>query len=86
LRTEKIGAAGELLGLAGGFVPFSKTAADRKAVGDPRPSISQRYPTWAEYRTAYQAAAEKLVADRYLLPEDLPRVMALCEALQATVE
>ena len=79
LRSEAIGAPGELLSLAGAYIPFDKTAADRKASGDPRPALLERYKGFEDYRAQYQAAAEKLVADRYLLPEDLSRAMALCE-------
>jgi hypothetical protein len=79
LRSETIGAPGELLSLAGGFLPFAKTAEQRKSSGDPRPALLERYKDFADYRAQYQAAAEKLVAERYLLPEDLPRAMALYE-------
>jgi hypothetical protein len=86
LRSEAIGAPGELLSLAGGFIPFAKTAADRKASGDPRPALLERYKDFADYRARYQTAAEKLVAERYLLPEDLPRAMALCEKFRPAFE
>ena len=86
LRSEAIGAPRELLSLAGGYIPFAKTLTDRKASGDPRPALLERYKSFADYRAQYQAAAEKLVAERYLLPEDLPRAMALCEKFQASFE
>ena len=86
LRSEAIGAPGELLSLAGAYIPFAKTAADRKASGDPRPALLERYQSFADYRAQYQAAAEKLVAERYLLPEDLPRAMALCEKFRSAFE
>jgi hypothetical protein len=86
LRSEAIGASGELLSLAGGYIPFAKTSADRKAAGDPRPALLERYKDFADYRAQYQAAAEKLVAERYLLPEDLPRAMALCEKFRPAFE
>jgi hypothetical protein len=86
LRGDAIGAPGELLSLSGGFIPFAKTAADRKASGDPRPALLERYKNFADYRAQYQAAAEKLVAERFLLPEDLPRAMALCEKFRPAFE
>jgi hypothetical protein len=86
LRSEAIGAPGELLSLAGGYIPFAKTAANRKAAGDPRPALLERYKSFADYRDQYEAAAEKLVAERYLLPEDLPRAMALCEKFRPAFE
>jgi hypothetical protein len=79
LRADSIGAPGELLNLAGGYIPFSKTAEERKQHGDPRPALLERFKNFDDYRAQYQAAAEKLVEQRYLLPEDLPRAMALCD-------
>ena len=60
-------------GLAGWSVPFAKTKADREASGDPRPSISERYESRDDYITQTRAAAETLVADGYLLQEDVER-------------
>lgn len=78
LRNESIGAAGELLSLQGGFIPFAKTEAERKSANDPRKSVAELYISYAEYERQYLAAADKLVAERYLLSEDLPRLKALC--------
>ena len=79
LRDESIGAAGELLSLQGGYIPFAKTKADRERTGDPRPALLERYRDFADYQTQYLAAAEKLARERYLLTEDLPRLKALTE-------
>jgi hypothetical protein len=79
LRHESIGAAGELLSLQGGYIPFAKDAAARAATKDPRPSIAERYKSYGDYERRYLEAAEKLVGERYLLAEDLPRLKALCE-------
>ena len=54
----------------GGFVPFAKTKAERVAANDPRPSIEERYPTFASFYFAAAAAVNRLVAQRYLLPAD----------------
>ncbi|MBV9136059.1 MAG: hypothetical protein JO357_03280, partial [Hyphomicrobiales bacterium] len=56
--------------LQGSFIPFAATRAERLAVGDPRPSIEERYPTKDVYLAAFKKAADGLVAKRYLLPED----------------
>ena len=57
--------------LAGSYRPFAKTAAERQARGDPRPSIEERYPGGInEYTTRIRQAARALVADRLLLEED----------------
>jgi len=59
-----------LCNLQGSFIPFAATRAEREATGDPRPSLEERYPTRDVYLAAFRAAADRLVADRFLLPED----------------
>ena len=71
LRSPAIGAPDELLRLTGGYLPFAKTAAEREAAGDPRPSVAERYRDFDEYLERYMTAAEALVAQRFLLPEHL---------------
>jgi hypothetical protein len=79
MRSASIGAEGELLGLQGGYIPFAKTKAERESAGDPRPALLERYRDFGDYQRQLMAAAEKLLADRYLLAEDLPRIKALSE-------
>jgi hypothetical protein len=54
----------------GSFIPFAVTKEQRIAVGDPRPSLEERYGTHSRYVAAVEAAANRLVAERFLLPED----------------
>jgi hypothetical protein len=56
--------------LQGSFVPFAATKAERTAIGDPRPSIEERYATNADYVTMVRRAADSLVKERLLLPDD----------------
>jgi hypothetical protein len=77
LRAPEVGAENELLALTGGYLPFARTPADRAAAGDPRPSLAERYPDFAAYQAEFEAAARRLVTDRYLLEEDLPRLLQL---------
>lgn len=70
----------ELCGIQGTFIPFAKTQTEREATGDPRPSLEERYGNHAGYVGAVQAAAGRLVAQRFLLPEDAERLIA--EALR----
>lgn len=56
--------------LAGSFVPFARTRQERLEIGDPRPSIEERYPSREAYVATVKAAADRLVAARYLLPAD----------------
>ena len=54
----------------GSFIPFATTKAERLASGDPRLSLEERYGTHRRYVQAVETAAQQLVADRLLLPED----------------
>jgi Alpha/beta hydrolase domain len=55
-------------------MPFPATQAERKASGDPRRSIEERYPSKEDYLRRVKQAAEALVEQGYLLAEDLPTV------------
>lgn len=79
LRDASIGAKGELLGVQGSYIPFAKTKAARESTGDPRSSLLERYRDFNDYQRQFLSAAEKLVAQRYLLPEDLPRLKSLSD-------
>lgn len=50
------------------YVP--KTAAERAASGDPRPSVEERYPSFGQYHSAVMRAIDGLVKDRLMLCED----------------
>jgi Alpha/beta hydrolase domain len=54
----------------GSFIPFARSKAERIAAGDPRASLEERYETHGRYVKAVEAAAERLVSERLLLPED----------------
>ena len=61
---------GDSCDLTGGYIPFFRTKVQRDAVGDPRPSLAERYPTHADYVAKVTAAVNSLVAQRVLLPQD----------------
>jgi hypothetical protein len=84
LRDKSIGAAGELLALQGGYIPFPLTREARLEAKDPRASVAERYGSFDEYQRRYMEAAERLVARRYMLEEDLPRLKALCERFKGS--
>jgi hypothetical protein len=86
LRHASVGAEGELLSLQGGYIPFPRTKEDRAATMDTRLALLERYRNFADYQQQYMAAAEELVAARYLLEEDLPRLKALCEKFRGDFE
>lgn len=50
--------------------------AEREAQHDPRLSIEERYGTRARYEVLVTDAANNLVAEKYLLSEDVPQVVA----------
>jgi hypothetical protein len=60
---------------SGQYIPFPDTKAHRIATGDPRLSLQERYGnpdgTNASYVSAVTAAANALVSQRFLLPEDV---------------
>ena len=86
LRNESIGAAGELLSLQGAYIPFPLTRAAPSRRKIRRPSLAERYRGYDDYERRYMEAAERLVAARYLLAEDLPRLKALCERFKPSFE
>jgi hypothetical protein len=75
-RHPAIGQAGEILPLAGSYIPLPITRAAREAGGDPRLSIEERYGSRARYRAIVTDRAEKLVQEGYMLHEDVDIVVA----------
>ncbi|OWT80245.1 hypothetical protein CEY04_02185 [Achromobacter sp. HZ28] len=63
--------------LYGAAVPFAATRAQRDDNHDPRLSLQERYPSDADYVGAVQTEADRLVAERLLLPEDAKRAVDL---------
>ena len=66
-----------LCGTNGSYIPFVRTAAERGA--DPRPSLEERYETHRGYVDEVRTAANALVRQGYLLPEDRDRLIAEAE-------
>jgi hypothetical protein len=71
LRHPDIGGSDQLLVFAGATLPLARTAAERAATGDPRPSIAERYASRGEYLARVRAAALALAREGYLLDEDV---------------
>jgi hypothetical protein len=74
LRVGMPGDTTELTRILGTYLPLPRTEAERRAAGDPRPSIERLYPGREAYLRRARAAAERLVERRMLLPDDLDRV------------
>jgi hypothetical protein len=75
VRHPDFGGLGQTLSLLGSTVPFPPTRAQRKATGDSRRSMEERYASKEDYLRQVQQAAEALVAQGYLLTEDLPTIV-----------
>ncbi|GAC1542325.1 MAG: alpha/beta hydrolase domain-containing protein [Myxococcales bacterium] len=69
-----------LCGLSGSFIPFATTRAERRANGDPRKSLQERYEDHEGYVEAVASAAHQLVRERFLLDEDASRFVREAEA------
>jgi hypothetical protein len=73
-------ADGELCDRYGSYLPFARSKAERLAAGDPRPSLEELYGDQASYVAKITAAAEALVKERLLLPEDAQRYVETAKA------
>ena len=61
---------------SGSYIPFPETPEVRAATNDPRRSITERYPDAQAYVAAIEAAARRLVAEGFMLEEDIERCAA----------
>jgi len=69
------GAPGDLMSMMGTTLAFARTKAAREANGDPRLSIAERYPSRAAFLEKTREVAQKLVAARHLLAEDIEAIV-----------
>ena len=74
-RAPSIGAPDQLAGEAGSFYPFPRTRSERQATGDSRVSIEERYSSREQYLGKFTIAARQLMADGFLLAQDLPEII-----------
>ena len=72
LRTAEFG-GDDLCDHFGQKIDLPQTAADRMTTGDTRLSIEERYPNHGKYVSAVADAANGLLSQRLLLPEDVER-------------
>ncbi len=78
-RHPDTGGGTQLLEYLGSSLPFAPTADVRQCLGDPRPALDERYRDRDDYLARVRQAAEALVAQRFLLDDDV----ALCLDLAA---
>jgi hypothetical protein len=75
-RHPDTGGAGQIMPMMGSTIPFAATRAEREAADEPRASIEERYRDREDYLARVRADAERLAADRYLVPDDVEVVVA----------
>ena len=73
--------AGQICNYVGGMVPFARTEAERKASGDTRLSLEERYRDHAGYVDAVKRAAARAIKEGFLLEAD---AQGLIQAAQAS--
>ena len=76
LRHPGTGAPEQLQSMQGSTHWFAPTAALRRAAGDPRPSLEERYAGRDDYAAQARAAVEQLAAEGYILDEDVEIVVS----------
>jgi hypothetical protein len=81
LRHPDIGGAEQMLVFAGATLPLPRTRRERQALGDPRPSIEERYASRDDYLARVRRAGEDLARQRYLLADDVETCVGLAARL-----
>ena len=76
-RNPSMGFGWALERFEGSFQPFARTEAERKATGDPRPSLEARYASRAAFIEKTRLAANKAVLAHELLAEDVDGLVAM---------
>lgn len=76
LRQERFGAGDQIDRWVGTFVPFDWDLERREQTQDPRPSITERFPSLADYVGAVREAAAELEAKGFLLAIETPALVA----------
>lgn len=64
-----------LSSMQGSYIAFPRTRADRERNKDPRMSIEERYQNRDGYLARVSAAARDLAEQRYLLEDDIPKIV-----------
>jgi hypothetical protein len=74
-RDPETGGIGQIISMQGSSFPFPATEEARARTSDPRSAILARYASVDDFLARVRAAAEELVAQRYLLNEDVDVVL-----------
>jgi hypothetical protein len=76
LRVGMPAAADRLVSFQGTFVPLPRTETERARRGDPRPSLERLYGSRDAFLARVDAAAAALVAERFMVPDDMAAARA----------
>jgi hypothetical protein len=74
-RDPVTGSPEQIVAMSGLTLWFAPDEATRAETGDPRRSLAERYRDASDYGARVHAAALQLAAERYLLEEDVERVV-----------
>ncbi len=77
LRNDDSPAVNQLYSLSGSYIPFPLTMTERKASGDPRKSVEERYATLDEYLERLKAQCLEYEEAGYFLAEDTERTLKI---------
>ena len=70
----------EICNYVGGMVPFARTAQERQANQDVRPSLQERYGSHEGYVQAVRQATQRAMKEGFLLPEDAAMLIQEADA------
>jgi len=76
LRDPLIGAPNQRVAFEASYIPFARTASERRRARDPRKSVEERYGSREDYLDRFGHALNELVEQRWVLPEDRAALMA----------
>jgi hypothetical protein len=76
LRLDAPANRDEIADFWGTYIPLPTTRAEQQSTGDPRPAIEALYDDRADYMQQVRRAADALIDDGFLLPDDRDRVIS----------
>jgi hypothetical protein len=75
LRDPSIGAPTQRVAFEASYIPFARTASERRKARDPRKSVEERYGSREDYLDRFGHALDDLVEQHWILPEDRTAIM-----------
>jgi hypothetical protein len=79
-RAPETGAPEQMISMQGFSNFFAPTRATREAIGDPRPSLEERYANLDAYLAQVREVTQRLATERYILETDIDIVIEACVA------